>query len=515
MNRAIYEKNMNALRSSNGELFRLISLSESQNSVSDYVRIEMSATDKPVPFFSDGVASHSLRDPAREAERFADTIPQNTFILFGGLAGGYHIRAYLDRDADARCAVFERNSASLRTLFSLVDFSDILECDRVSLAVVEPEGFLTSIVSRSYLPARSGSFSLQFLRSWKDRFNSPAIENELKKVLRAVSADYSVQAHFGRLWLRNIVENLALAETIIPRIPQFDVRKTAIITAAGPSLEDEIAPLNRERDSLVIFATDTSRGTLTGNGIVPDIYVSVDPQNVSSYQAMSPFSPKTTVLVDLAGNPQVARRAIRDGASLLFVSGGHPLTDYAASYGFLPPLDASSGTVTLAARSAALSLGFRDIRFLGADFKYSGGKPYARGTYLADRFDSSSTRFAPAETCYSGLMFRSPVTAKKKGMRIDYYTEVLDRYGSLAAQTQRVFPWPIPTATPFPAKRFLREYTQALRTCLGDTEPDQRIVTTVLPFAAWARNQVEDGQFSLVQAFRLALELIERYTVIP
>ncbi len=513
MSTATFERNMQALRARNGDVYRLVSLAGDKGAA--YARAEVSATGQPVPVFTDGVASHSLRDPEREAARFAESIPRNCFVLFGGLAGGYQVRAFLSRDTSARCAVFERNAASLRTLLSLVDLSDILTDERVTIALAEPVGFLAAVVSRSYLPALSGSFSLQFLRPWKDRYHTPAMEDELKKVLHAVSADYSVQAHFGRLWMRNIIENLSLAESFAPVLPPFDTRKTAIITAAGPSLEDEIAPLERERDSLVIFATDTSRGTLAGNGIVPDVYLSVDPQQVSSYQAMRPFSPGTTVLVDLAGNPHVARRAKRDGAPLLFVSGGHPLTDHASSYGYLPPVDASSGTVALAARSAALSMGFRDIRFLGADFRYTGGKPYARGTYLADKFDSSSGRLSPSETAYTSLMFRSPVTVRISGSRIDYHSEVLDRYAAMAAKTPRTVPWSPPPSRPFPSGVFLKEYREALRSCLAEKEPDPRIVTTLLPFAAWARTAAGDGQFSLANAFHLALELIERYTDVP
>ncbi len=513
MNGATFEKNMNTLREFHGDLFRIVSLSVGTDS--DYARAETSATGLSVPIFNDGAASHSLRDPEREAARFAASIPHDSFVLFGGLAGGYHIRAFLSRDPSAKCAVFERNAVSLRALLSLADLSDILSDERVAVAVAEPDGFLASIVSKSYLPALSGSFSVQYLRPWKDRFHAPHMEAEIAKILRAVSADYSVQAHFGRLWLRNIVENLFMAETFAPTLPVFDTRKTAIITAAGPSLEDEIAPLGRERDSLVIFATDTSRGTLSGYGIVPDVYLSVDPQHVSTYQAMRPFSAQTTVLVDLAGNPHVARRAIRDGASLVYVSGGHPLSDYAASRGFLPPVDASSGTVTLAARSAALSMGFRDIRFLGADFRYTGGKPYARGTYLADGFDSTSDRMVPAESGYSALMFRSPVIARKTGSRVDYHTDVLDRYAAMAAIQPRAVPWPASTGRPFPARAFLADYRESLRSCLGADTPNPRILTTLLPFAAWARNRVPEGQFDIVRAINLALELIERYTDTP
>ena len=84
MSQGIFDRNMEALRGKNGDLFRLVSLSGTAGS--DYAGSQLSSTGKPVPVFSDGVASHSLRDPEREAARFADSIPNGCFVLFGGLA---------------------------------------------------------------------------------------------------------------------------------------------------------------------------------------------------------------------------------------------------------------------------------------------------------------------------------------------------------------------------------------------------------------------------------------------
>ena len=98
--------------------------------------------------------------------------------------------------------------------------------------------------------------------------------------LKAISRDYSVQAHFGKIWMRNILLNLS-SFSANPEI-HCDTHRTAAVIAAGPSLDQTAGMLAAKRDSYYIISTDTAYGSLLRRGLTPDAVVSVDGQHIST-----------------------------------------------------------------------------------------------------------------------------------------------------------------------------------------------------------------------------------------
>ena len=49
--------------------------------------------------------------------------------------------------------------------------------------------------------------------SWiqENKENIPQIKNDLSLALKKISADFSVQSHFGKIWQHNIFSNLKLS----------------------------------------------------------------------------------------------------------------------------------------------------------------------------------------------------------------------------------------------------------------------------------------------------------------
>lgn len=477
-----------------------------------YAGVRMSKTGKPVPTYHDGSASHSLYDPEREAQQLAREYPDDAFIVFAGIGGGYLVREYLARHPGARCAVAESGSADLDALASLVDISDILHNPAVTLIADCAAGSAADILADAYVPALHGDFRVIALRSWQDRNAGAfrAFEAQVRRALDRVSADFSVQSHFGKLWFRNILLNLSACERLRSPIPVRDVgRKQAVIAAAGPGLERSLTDLRRARDSYAIFSTDTAFGTLMDSGIVPDFFVSVDAQAISVRHVMHPLRPETAVILDVCGNPDIALEASRRGSPVIFASGGHPLARYASLWAPLPLLDSSSGTVTLAARQAARALGFGAVSLIGADFAYVGGKPYARGTYLDATFSKESLRLAPAETLYASLMFRTPVGRIMERGRISYTTDVLDRYARAEAETgSGTEIWDLKSATGFPFGTFIESYRSDLERAKNADRCPDNLLKTLLPLMAWQRSRKPR------EGIKLALDLIARYTAV-
>jgi hypothetical protein len=481
-----------------------------------------------VPLFPDGSSAHSLFNPEREAAQLVDTMVDTGFALFAGIGGAFHIRDFLARDSGHACLATEASPLALASLFGLIDLTDLIADARVTLIAPRDGSETGVILSRAYLPALHGNFRLVPLRSWQGRNEDfcASLASVVQESLSRISADFSVQAHFGKLWLRNCVQNLALASRFQGSLPTVDAGKKAVVVAAGPGLERRLRGIKNERERYVLFATDTAWNTLADSGIVPDFFVSIDAQPISASHVMRPFARGMTVILDVCGNPTIARKAIADGAFVIFAAGAHPLARYAARFSPLPPLDTSSGTVTIAALDAAHSLGFRDIETIGADFAYTGGKPYARGTYLAHGFGSTASRILPVETSYTALMFRTPVGTRRSEGTITYTTDTLDRYASFFSSYRGSHRWGATDFAPFPVSAFLGEYRRGLMNALeaGFPLPEgyQELLYTVLPFVAWhdrhriRRSKDVDGertgQMGLASAIQLALELIAGYT---
>lgn len=91
-------------------------------------------------------------------------------------------------------------------------------------------------------------------------------------------------------------------------------------------------------------------------------------------------------------------------------------------------MDTGSGTVAIAAKAAALSMGFKNIEISGLDFAYTEGKAYANGTYLSKKFTAESTKTEPLETSFINLMFRTPVKKIMENGKITYTAELLNGY---------------------------------------------------------------------------------------
>lgn len=480
-----------------------------------YTGLAQSRTGLDVPLYADGHGAHSLYDPLREASRWVDQIQGEVFPVFIGLGGGYRVREFLRRNPFSSCAVVEAGTSALRSLFSLVDLTDLLRDERVSLIPSPESENLREGLTGFYLPALQGGITVIPPGGTWPTPQDPLLTRfgeTLAEALGGITADYSVQAHFGRLWLRNFWANIKEASRGFD-LPPLDRTRTALIAAAGPSLERAVREIRERRDEYCVFATDTAYGTLVSLGILPEFLVSIDAQYLSAYHGSGGIRRETVTALELCGNPELGRRARSFGGRVLYFSGNHPLSRLASSRFALPEADTSSGTVTLAAEALARSLGYASILTLGADFAYTGGKPYARGTYLADRFGCTSKRLSPQEGAYTALMFRTETRRSlSPAGDITYHTDLLDSYAAARGRfNSGISPFP-PAVAPFDWKSLADEIICDLSASMESPLRAKRELMPLLPFMAWYRRRVGG---TAREAIELALTLIGGYTTTP
>ncbi|HTX72037.1 MAG TPA: 6-hydroxymethylpterin diphosphokinase MptE-like protein, partial [Rectinemataceae bacterium] len=288
------------------------------------------------------VAFHSLIDPEREAERMVSAQPPGGFIVALGLGAGYLLRAYLASTSTTGLVVVEHSASLLRALLELIDLSELFIDQRFSLMLDPEPDELSAQLLTMYVPPLAGDLRSLPLRGRvdldKDRFQRSA--DAVRDVLGRISDDYSVQAFFGKLWLKNAARNLFSSEGAGAVLPP--VRRAAV-AAAGPSLEASIPLLARAKDGgAFIIATDTSLPALLGAGLEPNVVISIDCQHISYYHFLGGFPAALPLVLDLSSPNRIARM----GAPVRFFSSGHPFCAYISSrHRAFPALDTSGGNV--------------------------------------------------------------------------------------------------------------------------------------------------------------------------
>lgn len=439
------------------------------------------------------VSLHSKYNPVREADGFTASIPPDcAFFVILGVAGGYHIERLSEKFSNCKILAVETDDDSLAFLSQIPAVQKLRGNKRVNLTSLST---LEKNLPALYKPAIHGNLSVLPLRQWESIFCEEAelARKKITATIKLLSADFSVQSHFGKIWQKNILSNLSLAEKLPPFNPPAKKNiqeKTAAIIAAGPSLDESIPELKKNRDSYYMIATDTAFSALLRHGIGSDAVVSIDGQMISHEHYMEQLPRETLYVFDLCANPSSVRKAFSVTKNVLLAETGHPLAQYASFFdgarNFIH-LDAGSGTVTIAAASLARLLGFPNdkIAFFGADFAYIGGRPYARGTYLESKFHSRSDRLGTAEKSYTALMYRTP-TVRIAESRIT--TEILDAYRASLDDFMRRKPSSSAiSVNQFNLKRFKSRYRKDLReTFRGETDfdEDSNAFTTLLPLCA-------------------------------
>lgn len=403
-----------------------------------YKEILAAKNSQKIPAFASGKAAHSKYDPERESRNFGAESDGANFAIILGIAGGYHIKSFLERNPKCEILCVEKSREDYDFLKNEIPCVKEIST-RENFSVAFPEN-LQEEIFKNYFPAIHGDLSILVMRAWadEDKIFYEKISQEIKSALKKISADFSVQSHFGALWQKNIFCNLKILQKMQDdfryksetRLPKIDTKKIAAIIAAGPSLDESAEKIKAAREKYFVIATDTSFKALTRIGIVPDAAVSIDAQSLSANHFVGEKSRETTFVLSLDSDSSIANALYENSANMIFCASHHPLSSFAARFCGtpFPLLESGSGTVTIAAADFAKKCGFRQMQVFGADFAYSRGKPYARGTYLDELYRGAESKIESAEKKFSKLMFRTPLEKFSLGKIPAAKNQVLDSY---------------------------------------------------------------------------------------
>lgn len=499
-----------------------------------YKAFEEAKNGTMIPLFLSGKTMESRYNPQRDAENLFNSINQKSrFFLVFGIGSGIFIELLSKNIPDARIIGLELYSDDLTFLLQSERIKKLSESSEISFVSLDQ---LQEKILQNYLPAKFGELCIVEQRAWviENSSHITLINKVLNKALGIIKADYSVQSHFGKIWTSNIMNNCKLAESNslynFENSIHKELNKTAVIIAAGPSLDKTVSMLvqNNTRNNYYIFATDTAGQTLIKKGITPDVIVSIDGQSVSYNHFITKEkkqNSKTIYAFDLCSNSSAVRHLFEAGSKLMFFSSGHPLSTAinSCNSNYFPCFFSGAGTVTITALDMAVQAGFKKILLLGADFSYPYGKAYASGTYLDILYNQKSSKLTETEKIFLSLMFRTELINNEDNIKT---TEILNAYklsleNYLAEKkisfkkengiyylechtnntSEEMFK---KEEVPFSLKNFFKKIQSASA---------DEIEVIFLPYIAWLRKNSEYKDLSYKELLKLALESIVRYNI--
>lgn len=324
---------------------------------------------------------HSARNPAREAERFADAqrFPQAPlYIVVTEPGESYLAAAFRSRYPDA-CLVALRYTAS-----------DFLDSDGLWDRVWRPGdakscfSFLFGLIGDEYLPLSAFVGWKPSDARWPDSARS--VWEGIHRLFDVQMAIMHTRSHFGRRWLGNMLRNAACAERVIDlTLPD----KPVFLALAGPSLERQF-PF--DRSGFFVCSASSALSCLLARGVEPDMCLSTD----GGYWALPLFAGiPARVPVAFPLEAAIPRRVLESNECVVLDYGSALESDILSITGIRAPRAERNGSVAGTAASFFVDHSKSGVYAAGLDLVAASPFSHARPHPSLDRVDSATGRMAP------------------------------------------------------------------------------------------------------------------------
>ncbi len=339
---------------------------------------------------------HSKHNPYREAERFIESSfrdQSSDKAVFLGFGLGYQIEEFFRRYPQGEAVIIEQRPELFLKALTSRDFRSLFTRKislLIGLAEEELPVALAPLIERkqTILPLVSITQSAPEYYS----FAKGVIQNERSRK----QVNSTTVKRFGRRWVRNLARNIETmaAARSLNRLENCCAGVPALVIAAGPTLDADIAYFKELQERMVLIATDTSLRALARFGIAPDFAVVVDPQYWNSRHLDGLTMNNTILISESASHPNVFRHTYR----ALFFSGSiFPLGSYLEPQDTPPHKLGAGGSVTTTAWDFARFIGADRIYLSGLDLGFPEKRTHYRGSFFEERLFSLSARLKPYE----------------------------------------------------------------------------------------------------------------------
>lgn len=379
----IFEKNMEYITNANKTLVKELEHADRNSFLNSVDNIKSMETKTDISalvinYKSKEYRINSLYNPIVEAEKWAEQYKfesMNMVISMFGFGNGTFVREILQRMKEGDKLLVKEPSADI-FLYVLkhYDITDIMARENVFIGVEGFCDFEFHNLQKSFLDITNLRTQINCIHPQYDKifpescmkFFKELKDNCFRTILYANTAIF-----FGKTYIENIIYNLRYirnSSNLYDLKCAMGQNTTAIIVAAGPSVEYNIEGLKRAKGKTIIFAVDRVLDYLLDNGVIPDFIATLDAQKTLEF-----FTKREDIEIPLicAYNSSIEIMKRHKGKKI--IGRLNPFERFL--YERLDKRISSvnpGGSVGTFLFSVCMEVGFKRIVFVGKDMAYNG-----------------------------------------------------------------------------------------------------------------------------------------------
>lgn len=303
----------------------------------------------------------------------------NDIIINFGIGLGYLLDETFNR-FPSRIYIYEPDLYLLHFVLSNVDISEHLSTGRVFITNDLKE--LTDKISSTFLT--KDKVEILYLQNYAVVKNKELLmlTQKVFDTCKSKMVDVNTITKFSKRWLINTIANIAQVRDgegyLLSDLENKFIGQTALICAAGPSLNDNITNIQANRDKFVVFAVNKCVKYLLQNGITPDFVVALDAGNMEkTLGGLGEQLARANCIMDIRTDSSI----FRQNFNKIFINFSETdffikkIAKYNPSFNFYE----SGGSASTLALVAAVKLGFSKIVFAGLDLAFKENVIYSNG----------------------------------------------------------------------------------------------------------------------------------------
>jgi hypothetical protein len=239
------------------------------------------------------------------------------------------------------------------------------------------------------------------VRDWSMRF---------RNVFRAVQGSWLTQRRFGARFWTNTLRNFLDWDQPARLIPGS---RPLVIAASGPSLDDGLAALARNRDQFDLWALPSSFETLVRRGLGPDAGVATDGGFYAREHLHRLANTEVPLLAALSSAPD---RVLRNRKCWFFGQGFALESALAEALGLSLPQVPSQGTVAVTALRLALEATTGPVFIAGLDLCYRDLRGHTSPHTVDRKLGALHHRLTPGESQWASRLYEQ-ATVVSEGVK--------------------------------------------------------------------------------------------------
>lgn len=317
-------------------------------------------------------------------ERMGEFHKKAPVFLFGLGSGNYLKAVVQNTKPEVNVVAYEPSPDIFLAMLREIDLSQEIQNRPIAFIV-------NGINETEYKPVMDKVLDVESLPYLKEEVHSNYREffgEELVthvKLLHRKAEDIKVRHNTGKLYAGKFAQNVfgnmkyicegyntqKLAEAIPLDGP-------AILVSAGPSLDKNIHELKKAKNKAFILAVDSAVKPLLKAGVVPDAFITIDPNKPLKLLDAEGAENIPVVAATSAHYPLLERQK---GKKIFYNDGyGTPLHIYKMNGKQFQGVS-TGGSVACNGLSLLYKMGFNTMILVGQDLAYTGNKSYVSGSY--------------------------------------------------------------------------------------------------------------------------------------